>query len=432
MLHYFTDPVLRAPTLGSMFMCMAASLMGVVLFLKKRSLLGESLSHAAYPGVILGIALFAALGVESEKWELLFPLIGAFVFSALGLKMIDWLQKKERVSPDAALCFTLASLFGVGILATSWLQSAYPSFVKQAEMYLYGQSATMTDLHIGIYGILTLSMSLFLVLTYRRLQALLFDELFCKTSGLISKAMSGSIFFLLLLSIIIGSRSVGVVLMSGMLIAPAVTARQFTNRLSSIFWIAGLLGALCGALGTYISVEGSSFYSAQKLSLPTGPIIVLISSSFALLSLLFAPKRGLAARLLRIFSFRLRCMEENVLKSMWKKGESSFSSLREVHHLHFIFFALLLLRMRRHGWILFNRSIVRLSADGLKRAIRIVRLHRLWEVYLAELGWPEDKVHQSAEEMEHVLTSELGDKLTVQLSNPALDPHRQPIPGEIE
>ncbi len=432
MLNYFTDPILRGPTLGCMLMCLAASLMGVIVFLKKRSLLGEAISHAAYPGVVVGMGAAALFGVALEGSALIFAIAGALLFSAFGLKAVDWLEKRRRVPSDAALTFMLASFFGFGVLALSWLQGAYPIFARQVQLYLYGQAATMTDLHIGVYGVLALLVLLFIAAIYRPLQAILFDEAFAKTSGIASCFLSRALFFLLLLSIVIGVRCVGVILMSGMLIAPAVAARQFTDRLGMLFWLAGLFGVASGFLGNWISSEGSSVLAAlfpdKRLSLPTGPMIVLTGAAFSLLALLFAPKRGVAARAARILRFRVRCIEENILKAVWKKEEIAIRELRRVHHVGAPVLFCLLLRMQREGWINSRKRKISLTQDGMRKASRIVRLHRLWEVYLSELGWPEDKIHQSAEEMEHVLTSEFGERLSVQLSNPLLDPHSQPIP----
>jgi len=431
-LNYFSDPILRASTWGCMLMCLSASLIGVVLFLRKRSLLGEAISHAAYPGVVIGMGAAAICGVEGDGGSALFALGGALIFSAVGLQVIDWLEKRSRVPSDAALCFMLASFFGFGVLAASWLQGAYPAFARQVQLYLYGQAATMTDGHILLYAALAIATILFLVAVYRPLQAMLFDSSFFQTSGIACATLSRMLFFLVLLSSIVGIRSVGVILMSGMLIAPVVAARQFSDRLSIVFFLSAFFGVTSGFVGNWASVEGSQLLAAlfpeKRLSLPTGPMIVLMGALFALLSLFFAPKRGLVARVFRILRFRLRCVEENILKTVWKKERISFSELRKHHHLSLLGFSWRLLRMRRSGWLEASWQMLALTPDGRSKALRIVRLHRLWEVYLSKLGWPEDRVHRSAEEMEHILTTEFGERLSLQLSNPMLDPHAQPIP----
>src|SRR5271168_1584394 len=103
---YFTDPVLRAPTLVCMLMCLSAALIGVITYLRKESLLGESLSHASYPGVILG-ALFATVltdsGIES-LWLSFFSILGAFIFALLGYYSIQLLESRCKIRADSALC----------------------------------------------------------------------------------------------------------------------------------------------------------------------------------------------------------------------------------------------------------------------------------------------------------------------------------------
>lgn len=409
MIEFFTDPVLRAPTWGCILMCVASSLMGVLIFLRKRSLLSESLSHAAYPGACIGVTFFALLFPQHEEWTFLAVLAGALISSWLGLKAINWLELKGKVRTDAALCFVLSVFFGIGIVVASGMQSQLPTWHKQIQMLLFGQAATMSDIHIWIYGGLAFLVALFLFMTFRPLQASLFDRNFSLSAGIPLQNLERVLFWLLILSLIVGIRSVGVVLMSGMAIAPAVAARQFTDRLQLLFCLAGFFGAISGLLGNYLSVI---------LNLPTGPLIVLIGTSIAFLSLLFAPKRGLLFRFGRILAFRLRCHEENILKSIWKKGKYSEPTSPIVRTA--------LWRLNRGGWI---NDRLELTSDGKLKAASIVRLHRLWELYLAErLGFQAENVHRTAEEMEHILTPEMEEKLTRLLDNPKHDPHNQPIP----
>ncbi len=428
---FFINPVLRAPTWGCILMCLASSLMGVLIFLRKRSLLGETLSHATYPGVCIGVSLFAILFPQNEEWIFLAVLGGAFVSSLLGLKAIEWLERRGKVRTDAALCFVLAVFFGIGIVAASAMQSSLPTWHKQVQMLLFGQAATMTDIHIVIYGALAFLVSLFLCATFPSLQASLFDRDYAMSAGIRVTFLERILFWLLLLSLIVGIRSVGVVLMSGMVIAPAIAARQFSDRLQTVFGLAALFGALSGFLGNYFSIIGSVALSkgGQTLTLPTGPMIVLVGTAFALLSLGFAPKRGLVFRVGRVFAFRFRCLQENILKGIWKKGTLSFEQLKEAHQISRFSLHLVLWKLIREGWAVQTGQIVQLTEDGRQKAASIVRLHRLWEVYLTEeLGLHVEKVHRTAEEMEHILTPEIEEKLTRLLSDPKQDPHQQPIP----
>jgi manganese/zinc/iron transport system permease protein len=431
---FFIDPVLRGPTWGCILMCIASSLMGVLVFLKKKSLLSESLSHATYPGAVIGVSLFAWLLPQFEEWTFVAVLTGAFISSWLGLRAITWLEQKGKVRSDAALCFVLAVFFGVGIVAASAMQAKIPSWYKQIQMLLFGQAATMSDIHIAIYGALALTVVFFLCLSFRSLQASLFDRDFAVSAGLRIPLLERIFFWLLLLSLIVGIRSVGIILMSGMVIAPAVAARQFSNRLQIVFCLAAFFGALSGLLGNYFSVWGSIAFSEgdERFTFPTGPMIVLVGTSFALLSLVLAPKRGLVFRIARILAFRLRCLEENILKGIWKKESLSLAELKEAHQISPFFLRVVLWRMKRGGWMIERDQRFRLSGDGLQKAASIVRLHRLWELYLAEaLGLHVEKVHRTAEEMEHILTPEIEERLTRLFDNPKRDPHSQPIPERV-
>lgn len=411
MLEFFFDPVLRAPTIGSMFMCFAASLIGCLVFLRKRSLVGEALSHAAYPGVVLSILVTALLFPFSSLGTAVMVLLGAFLTSFLALYAIDSLEKKYKVNPDAALCFVLSLFFGVGVLIASRLQVTHSFWYRQIQVYLFGQAATMTDGHIFLYGALALFASGVIVLLFRELEILHFDSDFAKTVGLPTKRVEAIVYFLLVLSIVVGMRSVGVVLMSAMLIAPAVAARCFTSRLGSFFLLSATFGMASGFLGNVFSVSIPKWIHSPTLSLPTGPMIVLSAVSFALFGLLFAPHKGLVTRTLRIYFFRLRCAQENLLKALYKN--------RPVHFSFWLKF-----RMEAKGWI----EGKKLTEAGREKAEELIRLHRLWEVYLVHMGQEVERVHTHAEEMEHILTPEIEKELLLLLDNPERDPHEQPIP----
>ncbi len=427
---FFTDPVLRAPTLGSMLMCLSSSLVGVLVVIRKRSLLGEALSHAAYPGVVLSAWIFALFFREEDLFSIAI-LAGAFFSAWIGLSCIDFLQNRLRVKSDAALCFVLSSFFGVGILVASHMQTAHALWYKQIQVFLYGQAATMTDRHIWMYGCLSSLIVAFLLLFYREIQLFSFDPLFAKGVGVRVRLLETVFVFLLILAIVIGIRSVGVVLMSGMLIAPAVFARQMTHRLSMVFTWAAMIGVSSAFLGNYYSVKIPFWIDSGHFSLPTGPMILVVSMAFCIIALGFAPKKGLFTIQLRKSRFTRRCAEENVLKAFWKRGEHTVASLDEMQswmHHSWIAAYCLSRRLLKQGWLEKQGSGYFLTKDGKNKAAEIVRLHRLWEVYLVHLGQSREKVHASAEEMEHVMTPELAKELSAFLQDPKEDPHAQPIP----
>lgn len=422
-LDYFLDPVLRGPTVGSMLMCFSASVVGVIVVLRKQSLLGEAISHTAYPGVILAAALGGFLGFNGGDNPFLATLVIvlAFFTGLLGVFSITFLEQTFRIRPDSALCFVLATFFGVGLTLASQIQFSYTSLYKQSLTYLYGQAATLRDFHIFLYGGLALFVILIVVIFFKEIEVISFDRSYAKSVGIPVRALETFLFSLIVFAVVIGIRSVGVVLMSGMLIAPAAAARQFTPKLQTVFVISGLIGLVSGFFGNYFSVQ---------FNIATGPSIILVASALCISSLFFAPERGVFFRVFRAAKFRFRCLEENLLKAIWRKDQPiSFESMRKVHKGSTLYLQLILWRLRRNGWIVREGKGWKLTSQGSRWAEKIIRLHRLWEVYLADfLGVGVEKVHKNAEEMEHIITPHLEKELTLLLDNPTKDPHDSPIP----
>lgn len=438
-LYYFTDAVLRGPTVGCMLMCLAAALVGVIVFLRKQSLLGESLSHAAYPGVVIGVMLAGALALtDSADMEIAFLiLLGAFVSSFIGLWVIRYLQSSLKIRPDSALCFVLSGFFGIGIALASHVQFSHPGLYRQIQAYLFGQAATMGDIHILIYGILSFIVVITIAIFYKEIQTILFNSEYASSLNIRVDLIDSCISFLTVLSVVIGIRSVGVVLMSAMLIAPAAAARQYTNKFHYMLILAAIFGILSAFFGNYFSVELTQYlalqYSSEYISLPTGPMIVLVASAICIFSLLFSPERGLVLRLVRIARFRYKCMQENLLKEIWRYGigkNVSFEHMVEYQEVSRTYLRLIVASLVNNGWLdKTGPNTYRMTHDGEKWAAQIVRLHRLWEVYLADyLGVGAERVHRNAEEMEHIITPELERELTILLKDPQMDPHHQKIP----
>lgn len=413
LLKYFADPVLRGPMGGTIFLCLTLSLVGIFVFFQKRSLVGEMLSHAAYPGVILGLLFF---GCSEMTESVLFFALGACL---IALFLMRWLMTK--VSQDLALTFTLSAFFGFGILLLSLLQFSCGYLGRLAESFFFGQAATMGDAQVRNYGLLALVVVAFITLFYKELKILLFDETFAKTLGIRSKIFNGILFFFTLVALVAGIRSVGVVLISAILVAPTIAARQLVNKFFHLLWLAPLFGVISAFLGNILSFELSSLYSTEgnRLVIPTGPAIVLVASLIALLSIFFAPKRGIVSIALRLNKFKKKRQLEDVLKYLYRHPDAS---KLEVENL-FSYIP------KKTQYILAQPTGYQLTEEGKTVAQNIVRLHRLWEVYLVRfMGKGVQEVHEDAEEMEHILTPEMELKLTKLLDDPKVDPHQQPIP----
>lgn len=443
LLDYFTDPILRAPTLATLLMGITSGLVGLLVFLRRESLLGETLSHATFPGALIGLWIAHLVGLESEQLAEMATTLSFSALSALlAIFLVHALRREWQLSSDAALCFVLALTFGIGVTLATGLQQAYPSLYRKATALLYGQAATMVDLHIYLYGTLALLTSLLLLLFYKELQTASFDRSYAASIGIPLLFIDSLLFLLIVTAVVMGIRTVGVVLISAMLIAPPVAARQCSDRLSVIFLLSPLFGAISAFFGIYISHELSLHWqqpeavaSRAPLILPTGPTIVVTAASFSFLALLVAPRRGLLIRLQRVARFRFGCLQENILKYIWRnrlQEGASRSELADYMGQWSGIIALAAWRLRCRSLLSSNgpTGFYELTPAGICEAEKIVRLHRLWELYLVnDVGLGAARVHRSAEEMEHLITPEIERKLTELLNNPRSDPHNQPIPS---
>jgi manganese/zinc/iron transport system permease protein len=282
---------------------------------------------------------------------------------------------------------------------------------------------------VWLLGGITVLLLSGVTLAFKEFKLLTFDAAFAASLGWPVGRLELLLGALIVLSVTVGLQLVGVVLMAAMLITPAAAARFWTDRLPRMLWIAAAVGALSGALGAYVSMLAPR--------MPTGPWAVIAATFGFTVSMLFAPRRGIVARLARHQDTRRRTAEENALKTIYMLGEGDedwrrprdAGALARRRRLPLRAAERTLAGLARSGWVERAGDGWSLTGPGLDRARRMVRLHRLWEVYLAErLNLAADHVHEDAEHIEHVLTPELEAELEAILARPEYDPHRRPIP----
>lgn len=432
---YFTDPLHASSLWGVILMCFSSSVIGVIAFLRKESLIGETLSHAALPGVVIGIIVGSLLFSSSETAYFLCQIFCSLLFACLGIVVLHFMKHSLKIKEDASLCFVLSTFVGCGLFVASILQEIHPLWYRQVQLFFYGQAATLREVHAEIYAIFAVVVTLFLFLVFPRLRISLFDKEYGRSLGIALKKIDTVIFILISLAIVIGIKAVGVVLMSGMLIAPAIVARAFSAKLKNVFIIAAAVGVVSGTVGHILSYEIPLWFSpkgAALFKLPTGPLILLVAVFFSFSALLLAPGRGVIYKWARHHLFKWKIREENFIKAFWKSGlHDSYSdeSIRKQMGLSRFTSFFLLLDLKRKGKIVRLKEGWELTKKGKQKAQQIVRLHRLFELYLSlHLNVKETDVHNIAEEMEHYITPKMEKELTELLRDPKADPHQQPIP----
>lgn len=298
----WNDYTLRTITLGTAVLGATCGMLGSFAVLRKQSLLGDAISHAALPGIALA---FLITGAKDTNVLLL----GALVSGLIGTFWIRGITSKTHLKSDTALGLILSLFFGFGMLLLTFIQKQPNANQAGLDKYLFGQAATLVEKDVQLMLIVT-GISLFvLLLFWKEFKILLFDADYAKTLGFNTKFIDILITFFIVLAIVIGLQTVGVVLMSAMLLAPAAAARQWTNSLGVMIVLAAVFGAFSGVFGTAIS--------ATEDNLSTGPVIVLVAAVFVLFSFIFSPGRGLLFREIRFRNNRRDLQLKKTLQFMY-------------------------------------------------------------------------------------------------------------------
>ena len=264
-------------------------MLGSFAVLRKQSLLGDAISHAALPGIAIA---FLITGAKDSNTLLL----GALVSGLIGTFWIRGIVTKTHLKSDTALGLILSLFFGFGMLLLTFIQKQPNANQAGLDKYLFGQAATLVESDVWLMAIVT-GICLIIMLTFwKEFKILLFDADYTKTLGFNTKTIDVLITSFIVLAIVLGLQTVGVVLMSAMLLAPAAAARQWTNSLSRMVFLAALFGAFSGVFGTAIS--------ASQNNLSTGPVIVLVAAVFVVFSFVFSPSRGLLFKQIRFIKNR--------------------------------------------------------------------------------------------------------------------------------
>lgn len=297
-LDLFQDYTLRTVALGSAALGTVSGALGSFAVLRKQSLLGDAISHAALPGIALAFLL------TGSKAPLVLVL-GAAAAGWVGTLVVMRVVGTTRVKEDAALGIVLSVFFGFGLVLLTYIQKRPDASQAGLDRFLFGQAATLLQRDVWMIAALGAVALGGAVLLWKEFKLLAFDPDFGATLGFPMRVVDVLLTSLLVLSIVIGLQTVGVVLMSAMVVAPAAAARQWTDRTGPMVALAGAFGAAAGVAGSVIS--------SLTERLPTGPTIVLCLTAVVLVSLAFAPNRGLAWERVRDRRGRARLQTAAVL-----------------------------------------------------------------------------------------------------------------------
>ena len=281
MAELLSDYTARNVALGSSLLGVTSGVLSCFAVLRRQGLLGDVLAHAALPGICLAYLL------TNSKSSLVL-LLGAAIAGWLAALALLQIVQQARLSEDSALGIVLSTFFAAGITLLTFLTKRGDAQGAGLDRFLFGQAAALIEEDVFVIAVLAAIAIGATALFYKEFKLLTFDALFARSIGLPTQALSVLLTSLVVVAIVIGLQTVGVVLMAAMLIGPAVAARQWTDRLGVMVALAALFGAAAGLAGALISL------SAENI--PTGPVTILSLTLIVLFSLLLAPARGLVWR----------------------------------------------------------------------------------------------------------------------------------------
>ena len=422
----FQDVNIRYVALGTVLLGASSALVGCFTFLRKKALVGDTIAHSILPGICLSFMIF-------ETKDPLMLLLGAMVSGWLSVYIVDYISANSKIKPDTAIGLTLSVFFGVGVLLLTHIQHSGNAAQAGLDKFLFGKAASLVQNDVITFGIVSVLLIGTIILFFKQFSLISFDVHFSKTIGLPVRTFEVILSSITVLAVAIGIQTVGVVLMAAMLITPAAAARFWTDKLKVMIVIAAIIGAISGLFGAFISFTAPS--------MPTGPWIVVVLSFIAIGSMLIAPKNGAISKIRKQKKNQRKILEDNIIKLLYKLGEKendffknrSITTLKSYREIPTNKFLKGLNILKKKNQVALVNDLWVLTEEGKTAGMRIVKIHRLWELYLTTyLRIAPDHVHEDAETIEHIITPEMELKLEHLLNFPEKDPHNVNIPYKNE
>lgn len=272
--HYYTLFLVIA---GAGLIGSIAGGIGAFALVRGQSMLGDAMSHAALPGIAL---MFLMTG-STDPFVLL---LGGSIAGGCGALFVSLVLHKTTLKRDALLGIVLSVFFGFGIVLKTIIQKRSIEHQAILGKFFFGNASTLLPRDVLFLACIGVAIFLIIFFFWKEFKILAFDRDYAFVLGYPVLFLDILLTILIVIAIVMGLHAVGVLLMSAMLIAPAAAARQWTSRLSKLFFLAVIFGAFSGI--------GGAFLSSQFRHIPTGPMIVILASICVSVSLVFSPHRG--------------------------------------------------------------------------------------------------------------------------------------------
>lgn len=414
---FLKDHNTRVVVISVMLLGVSSGIIGAFLLLRKRSLMGDVLSHATLPGIGIAFAVMTSLGFSGKSLPGL--LLGAAVSGVAGLLLMLAIRSTTRLRDDVAMGFVLSVFFGLGVAVLGMVQKMPGANAAGLESFIYGKTASMVMQDAQLIGGVALVISVVALLFKKEFTLICFDDGYARAQGWPVMLLDITMLGLVTAVTVIGLQAVGLILIIAFLIIPATAARFWTHRLDRMLLLSAALGAVSGWLG--------ACFSGIFSDLPAGAIIVLVAASIFLFSMLFGTDRGVIPRLRDHSRLKRRVGRQHLLRAAYEILEQQPGPLTNMPVDRASLLAHRSWSVREFNWLLrraraedhiesVTADAIGLSESGFGEAARITRNHRLWELYLIRhADVAPSHVDRDADMVEHILGSEMVRKLEAEL-----------------
>ena len=421
---FLMDYNTRLVVLSTAVLGVASGLIGSFLLLRKRSLMGDALSHATLPGIALAFIAMVLAGGDGKLLPGL--LAGAAATGLMGVGAVLLIRRTTRLKDDAALGIVLSVFFGIGVALLGLIQDMPQGSAAGLESFIYGKTASIVRGDLMLITAVALAVAVACAVFYKELTLLCFDESYAAAQGWPVLRLDLMMMALVTAVTVIGLQAVGLILVIAMLIIPAAAARFWTERLPRMMLGAAAIGAASGWFGASLS--------ALVPRLPAGAIIVIVAASIFLISMFFGGSRGVLVRAAAQWRLRRTVGMQHLLRALYERFEQTGHPQADLRGLlaarSWTAWRLrrLLGRGESQGLVALGVDReARLTDEGVREARRVVRNHRLWELYLiTHADIAPSHVDRDADQIEHVLGPAMVAKLESLLRQPPAD---RPVPA---
>jgi len=277
----FQHEFMRRVFVGGALIGFTNGFLGAFVVLRRLALMADSLSHSLLPGLAVGVMLFGLAPAG-----LFFGALVAALFVALGAQLI---ARNSRLKEDTALGILYTVAFSAGVILISFVK------VRVSLMhYLFGNILGLSDTDLWTAWGISLAVIPLLAALQRPLLVTLFDPAVAMTQGVRVNALNFLLMICLVLTMIASLQAVGVILLLGLLIAPAATVYMLCDSYPAMLWGGGFLGMFGACAGLLLS---------YWLNLPSGACIVIVLGAIFFAAYVFSPRYGLLRRFFRARHF---------------------------------------------------------------------------------------------------------------------------------